>query len=408
MVALRAEVASLKTRLSTQQATIDSQSMQIALLTSEVSEKASLYARAVVAIEARESEKAILRAENAELKSQLTAGLAQVRLIEGAAKDKLRREYERMAAELATALEMAQRTGDHVIRAKAARADELERMERERLANERRLREAAQVREFARRQTEAAAVLQQHQQQRLGHNAFVNAAIGEASSEDDANFEGGSSSSGDGSEESTDSDAEDGQVLQDALARNAQLAALAQIGVQVPLVAAAAATHLAVPMAAAIEEGVIPGGLAVISPAMSPQPSADLAEEDSALAAASADAMQVLEASVLLAEADTSGETTEQTTTVTTGTDSQQRQQQQLNTSSEMTSDAMAQVLVMDSEELPVGRRFLCRWDADMVDPCRFHCASRQALYLHLEAVHASDAEAPVGEDSGAQGMLLT
>lgn len=399
MQALRAEVAALKARVATSQSTIESQTMQIALLSSEVNEKASLYARAILAVEVHESEKAVLRKENAELKSQLTAGLAQIRLIEGAARDKLRSEYERMQAELKTAHEMARLTGDHVIRAKAARADELERLERERLATERRLREAA----LARRQAEAAAAMQARQmqlQQQMEQpaapvaGAFVNAAMGDASSDDeDGNFEGGSS--GSGSEEDTDSDDEE-----DARAiAMAQLAALEQTGVLLPpelaVASAPNAAHLAVPptnVAAAIEQGVIPGGLAAISPALSPQPSADAG-------------LDVSEAAALLAavdaDGDTSGETTEQTTTNTgTGTDSQKL----LNTSSEMSA---GQVLVMDSEELPTGKTFACRWGADKVDACKVGCKSRQDLDRHIEK-HIYDLEARRIEANAQAARLLS
>ena len=400
MAKLRTEIASLKARSAAQKATIEDQTLQIARTKAETMDIQVLYGRAIVAIERHEIEKATLRLQNDELKAQLSTGLAQIQLIETAAKDKLRSEYERIQRELQMAHEMARLTGDHVIRAKAARTDELERMEKERLLNQRKMMEAARAREEARRQAEAIAMAQEQQQQNIGRNAFINAKMGDGSSSDDQNFQAGSS--GSSSDEETDSDDDDEQLLATA---SEQLAAIAQAGMAL-LPPGADAVHLSVPLAVAIEEGVIPGGLAAISPAMSPLPSDAAAavtdeQQDPALPVTN-----ILETAALLAVAaaaeDTSGETTEQTTTITSHsnpTDSQKLDT--LNTSSEN----IVEILVMDSEELPNMKAYMCRWDAGNVEPCSFKCGSRQALYLHLEAVHALDAEAPFADEN--TGMLL-
>lgn len=109
--------------------------LRIATLETDVDYARKQYLEAAARGEVYVQQNKVLQAQVAELTRSVEVGLEQTRMIGKAKEDRLQSEVEKMTKELAMAKEMAMRTNDVELRAKAARAEELEGREAERAKN---------------------------------------------------------------------------------------------------------------------------------------------------------------------------------------------------------------------------------------------------------------------------------
>lgn len=306
-----------------------------------------------------------LEAEIQLLRQQVTLGVKQVELIWSAKEQRAREELDKMKKQLGMTKTLIRTSNIEELRSRAAQVEELEARERNRLAAEQ-----AEKQRQAMRRSNIYSQFIDATFSRVAQNQPANSADGlsgpavvtapdEVDSEEDEDFVAGDSSEGSDNGSSSSYDSSDEVApLPASLPIPTELS-----GVQYPVVPASELVNAAL----ASTEGILPGGLASISPA----PTSFVATS------------QIAET------ADTSGETTEVTTTsasiVTSYTNAHLKGDTQQSTSSGTPFVESEEILELDSAVLESQLAYPCSWGKSSGNECRALFSSQKVRQCILD-----------------------
>ncbi|KAK9899803.1 hypothetical protein P389DRAFT_207425 [Cystobasidium minutum MCA 4210] len=300
------------------------------------------------------------------LRQQVTLGVKQVELIWSAKEQKMRQELDKAQKQLEITKTMIRTSNIEELRGKAAQVEELQARERNRIAAE----QAEKQRQAMRRSDVYSqfinSTFSRTAETPAGDGAAAGQAVSttaEAESEEDGDFVGGSSDDSDGESSSSYESSVDVPQATAPLAVPTDLSE-----VQYPALPASELVNAALGSA----EGILPGGLASISPA----PTTYAADTH----------MTHIE--------DMSGETTEVTTSVSIAAPFAASQegkggdtQQSSSSGAQLESE---EILELDSAVLESQLAYPCRWRKASGTECRALFQSQKELYDHVVDEHAT------------------